>query len=144
MSASYERLLEEFYTSDRSKLEQVLQSDAKEILNDSSMKKLLKEFIVRIDKDSNFERNSMKAIRYFELLSTIENVEDFNREREEIKCFCSRRQGDLITAVVDESSLKRFVEVQKLKVYRKVDESSEYSDFKDYLKVKYQSRRRRR
>lgn len=144
MSASYERLLEEFYTSDRSKLEQVLQSDAKEILNDSSMKKLLKEFIVRIDKDSNFERNSMKAIRYFELLSTIENVEDFNREREEIKCFCSRRQGDLITAVVDESSLRRFVEVQKLKVYRKVDESSEYSDFKDYLKVKYQSRRRRR
>jgi hypothetical protein len=143
MSASYERLLEEFYTSDRSKLEQILQSDAKEILNDSSMKKLLKEFILRIDKDSNFEPNSMKAIRYFELLSTIENLEDFNRERDEIKCFCSRRQGDL-SAVVDESSLRRFVEVQKMKVYRKVDESSEYRGFKDYLKVKYQSRRRRR
>ena len=144
MSASYERLLEEFYTSDRSKLEQVLQSDAKEILNDSSMKKLLKEFIIRIDKDSNFERTSMKAIRYFELLSTIENVEDFNREREEIKCFCSRRQGDLITTVVDESSLRRFVEEQKDKAYKTVDGSSEYSDFKNYLKVKYQSRRRRR
>jgi hypothetical protein len=141
MSASYERLLEEFYTSDRSKLEQVLQSDAKEILNDNCMKKLLKEFIVRLDKDSNFEPNSMKAIRYFELLSTIQNLEDFNREREEIKCFCSR-QSDL--AVVDESSLNRFSEVQKMKVYRKVDESEEYRRFKDYLRVKYQSRRRRR
>jgi hypothetical protein len=142
MSASYERLLEEFYTSDRSKLEQVLQSDAKEILNDNCMKKLLKEFIVRLDKDSNFEPNSMKAIRYFELLSTIQSLEDFNREREEIKCFCSR-QSDL-DRVVDESSLNRFSEVQKMKVYRKVDEAYEYRRFKDYLRVKYQSRRRRR
>lgn len=142
MSASYERLLEEFYTSDRSKLEQILQSDAKEILNDNSMKKLLREFIARLDKDSNFEPNSMKAIRYFELLSTIQNPEDFNRELDEIKCFCSR-QGDLI-AVVDDSSLNRFLEVQKMKVYRKVDEAHEYRRFKDYLKVKYQSRRRRR
>ena len=142
MSASYESLLEEFYTSDRSKLEQVLQSDAIVILNDSSMKELLKKFIERIDKDSNFERKSMEAIRYFELLSTIENVEDFNREREKIQEFYSG-QNDLITAVVDESSLQRFVEVQKDKAYKTVDESSEYSDFQICLKVKCQSRRRR-
>ena len=106
------------------------------------MKNLLKEFILRIDRDSNFERNSMKAIRFFDLLSTIKNVEDFNREREKIQELYSG-QNDLITAVVDESSLQRFVEVQVLKVYRKVDESTEYSDFKNYLKVKYQQKERK-
>lgn len=102
---------------------------------------MLKEFIVRIDKDSNFEPNSMRAIRFFELLTTINKLEDFERDREELKCFCSR-ESDLIK-VVDESSLNHFVEVQKLKIYRKVDESYEYREFKEHLKIKYKTRRTR-
>lgn len=141
MSASYEKLLEEFYKSDKSKLETALESDAKEILNDTNMRSLLQEFILRIDKNSNFEPNSMKAIRYFELLVTIHNFEDFQRDMEELSNFVSR-ESDL-TDIVDDSSLHSFLQAQKLRAYRKVDDSLEYRRFKEYLKRKYQSRRRR-
>lgn len=139
MSASYERLIEEFYATDKSKLESALESDAKEILVDKNTRKLLQEFIVRLDKDSNIEPNSMRATRYLEVLLKVHNLEDFEREQEELKCLCPR-ESDL-RRVVDESSLNRFLEVQKMRVYRRVDDSHEYRKFKEYLKVKYQSRR---
>lgn len=139
MTASYERLIEEIYTSDRPKLESAIESDAREILNDANMRKLLREFIVRLDRDSNIEPNSMKAIKYFELLASVKNIEDFNQEQEQLKCFCSK-ESDLKKAV-DESSLNRFLRIQKMKCFRKVDDSFEYRKFKEYLKKKYQSRR---
>lgn len=139
MSASYERLIEELYTSDRAKLESTLESDAKEILNDSNMRKLLREFVVRLDRDSNIEPNSLKAVRYFELLASVHNMDEFNRDQEQLKHFCSK-ESDL-TKVVDDSSLNRFLRIQKMKCCRKVDESYELRKFKDYLKTKYQSRR---
>lgn len=139
MSASYERLIEELYTSDRAKLESAIESDAREILNDSNMRNLLREFVTRLDRDSNIEPNSMKAVRYFELLASVHNVEEFNREEEQLKCFCSK-ESDL-KKVVDDSSLNRFLRIQKMKCYRKVDDSYEFRKFKEYLKTKYQSRR---
>lgn len=142
MSASYERLIEEFYTADKSKLESALESDAKEIISDKNTRNLLKEFIIRLDKDSNFEPNSMRAVRYFELLSAIHSLEDFRRELEEIKCFCSN-ESDL-KKVIDDSSLNRFLEVQKLRIFRKVDDSHEYRRFKEYLRRKYHQSRRAR
>lgn len=140
MTASYEKLIEELYKSDKSKLETALESDAKEILNDERMRSLLKEFILRLDKDSNFEPSSMTSIRYFELLKTIDNLQDFHRELEEVKSFGSRDHH--LRKVVDESTLHRFVHRQKVKCYRNVDDSDEYNRFKEYLKNKYQSRRR--
>lgn len=142
MSASYERLIEELYTTDKSKLESALESDVKEILSDKNTRKLLKEFIIRLDKDSNIEPNSMKSIRYYEVLLRINNIEEFNQEQEELQCFC-HNQSDL-NKVVDDSSLNKFAEEQKLKIHRKVDESHEYRRFKEYLKTKYQTRRSRR
>lgn len=138
MTASYEKLIEELYKSDKSKLESALESDVKEILNDTSMRNLLREFIARLDKDSHFEPNSMRAIRYFEVLLRVSSLEDFNREREEIKCFCSREVE--VNRVTDESSLTRFLQVQKRRIYHKVDDSHEHRQFKEYLKHKYQSR----
>lgn len=140
MTASYEKLIEELYKSDKSKIETALESDAKEILNDLKMRSLLSEFIRRLDKDSNFEPNSMTAIRYFELLIRIQSLDDFNRELDDIKCFYSRHNE--LKKVDDDSSLHRFVHKQKSKIYRKVDDSSEYKRFKEYLKTKYQSSRR--
>lgn len=140
MTASYEKLIEELYKTDKTKLETALESDAKEILNDERMRSLLKEFIMRLDKDSNFEPSSMTSIRYFELLTTIESLQDFHRELEEVKCFGTRDQH--LIKVVDDSSLHRFLHRQKVKCYRRVDDSDEYGRFKEYLKIKYQSRRR--
>lgn len=138
MTASYEKLIEELYKSDKSKLESALESDVKEILNDTNMRNLLREFIARLDKDSNFEPNSMRAIRYFEVLLRVQSLEDFSREQEEIKCFCSREVE--VNRVTDESSLTKFLQVQKKRIYRKVDDSHEHRQFKEYLKHKYQSR----
>lgn len=138
MTVSYEKLIEELYKSDKSKLEATLESDAKEILNDSSMRKLLSDFIVRLDKDSNIVPNSLRAIQYYELLASVKSLEDFARDKEELKRFCSK-ESDLLK-VVDDSSLNRFLRLQKMKNYRKVDESYEYEKFKDYLKKKYQSK----
>lgn len=140
MTASYEKLIEELYKTDKTKLETALESDAKEILNDERMRSLLKEFILRLDKDSNFEPSSMNSIRYFELLATIDSLQDFHREVEEVKNFGPRDQH--LIKVVDDSSLHRFLHRQKVKCYRRVDDSDEYSRFKEYLKNKYQSRRR--
>jgi hypothetical protein len=141
LSASYETLIEALYTSDKPKLEAALESDAKEVLNDAKMRDLLKNYILRIDKDSNFEPQSMKAVRYFELLETIRTLEEYNQALESLKCFCTK-ESDLCK-VVDESSLRRFIQVQKRKIFRKIDESHEYSEFKADLKFKYQKRRRR-
>ena len=138
MSASYEKLIEEFYKADKSKLERALESDAKEILNDAVMRNLLHEYIVRLDKDTNFEANSMRAIRYFELLSSIHNLEDFQKNLEDLNNFCSN-ESDL--KIDDESSLHRFIHAQKHRTYRKVDESHEYRRFKEYLRRKYRTRR---
>lgn len=139
MTKSYEKLLEEFFTTDRWKLEQISVSDPKEILNDNGLKKLLKNFIERLDKDSFNKPNSLIAIENFDLLSTLQSLEDFSEKQDEIKCFCSR-QSDL-AAVVDESSLNRFVEVQKIKLYDEVGESYEYHQFKDYLSKKCKSKK---
>lgn len=138
MTASYEKLIEELYKSDKSKLEATIESDAKEILNDSSMRKLLADFIARLDRTSNIIPNSLKAIQYYELLASVKSLEDFNREKDELKRFCSK-ESDLLK-VVDESSLNRFLRLQKMKTYRKVDESYEYEKFKEYLKKKYQTK----
>lgn len=144
MTASYERLLEEFYTSDRAKLEHLIQSNAIEILNDENMRNLLKGFIERLDRDSNFETNSMKAVKYFEILITINTVDDLLLLRDEVENYCSRLSD--LTNVSDTSSLNLFIDDQKHKSYRDVDDSEEFSRFKDYLRHKYQnsSRRRRR
>lgn len=138
MTASYEKLIEELYKSDKSKLEATLESDAKEILNDPAMRKLLKDFIVRLDRESNIVPNSLKAINYYELLASVKNLEDFTREQEELKRYCAK-ESDL-GKVVDDSSLNRFLRLQKMKNVRKVDESYEYEKFKEYLKKKYQSK----
>jgi hypothetical protein len=143
MTASYERLLEEFYMTDRSKLEHLIQSNAIEILNDDNMRNLLRGFIERLDKDSNFETNAMKAVKYFEILITINTVDDLLRERDEVENYCSRL-SDLTNVLNDSSSLNQFVNDQKHKSYREVDDSDEFSRFKDYLRHKYQSSNRRR
>lgn len=105
------------------------------------MRNLLKEFIIRIDKDSNWEPNSMIACRYFELLSTIHSLEDFNSTTDQFNSF-GLSESDL-KEVTDDSSLHRFLRTQKVKCYRRVDDSIEYLRFKEYLKRKYQTRRRR-
>lgn len=145
MSSSYEERLKEFFTSGSSKQEQVAASDAKEILNDDKKKKLLKDFIERLDKDSSNKPNSWIAIEYFDLLSTIQNLEDFTREKEKIKDFYLP-QSELIAvaAVLDESTLNRFVREQKLMAYEEVGESYEYTEFKSYLAGKCKKKKKSR
>lgn len=140
MTASYEELLKEFFTNDRWKLEEVAVSDAKELLNDDKKRVLLKKFIERLDKDSSNRPNSWKAIDNFELLNKVQNLEDFNQEKDRIKKFCSPISD--LKAVVDESSLNSFVEVQKMKIYKRVDDSHEIQEFRDYLTRKKQAKNR--
>lgn len=137
MSKSYEKLIEELYATDKLRLESTLESDAKEILNDTKMRDLLQGYITRLDKNSHIEPNSLIAIRYFEALLRIHNLEDFKQEQYDLEDFCTNRY---LLKVVDDSSLHEFLEAQKLKIYRKVDESYEYRNFKDYLRKKYQAK----
>ncbi|CRL00770.1 CLUMA_CG014025, isoform A [Clunio marinus] len=140
MTASYEKLIEEMYTSERAKLESTLESDAKEILNDKKTRNLLKEFIVRLDRHSNFEPNSLRMIILFELIAPILTMDDFYQNQDELMWYCTN-ESDLIK-VNDETSLKAYLESQKFTIYKRVDESYEYRKFKEYLRMKYEKRRR--
>lgn len=147
MTASYERLLEEFYTSDRKKLEHLIESNAIQILEDANMRNLLSCFIDRLDRGSNFETNAMKAVKYFEVLSTINTINDLHAALDEVEKFCTKSRDQISSQVVDESTLNEFLHEEKRKTYHDIDDSDEFSRFKDYLRQKYQSsssRRRRR
>ena len=140
MSASYEKLIEEFYKADKSKLERALESDADQTLNDDGMRHLLKEYIRRLHKDSNLPIPAMRTIKYFELLSSVNNIEDFRRELEQLNNFSSKVR-DL--SLDDESSCSSFVKEQKKQTCLKIDGSDEYKKFKEHLRRKYRRRRHR-
>lgn len=148
MTTSYERLLEELYTSDKAKLEDLIESDARQILNDPNMRELLKGFIERLDPDRKFDPNAMKAVKYFETLSTISTLNDLQMRRDEVENFCSKLSD--LTNVVDEQTLNKFLDDERKKTHQEVDDSREFNEFfKPYLRQKYEkyqksSHRRRR
>lgn len=142
MTASYDRLLEIFCLSDKERLQHLIELDVIHILEDADTRNLFKGFIERLDRDSNFDTNAMKAVKYFDILSAINTLDDLRAVRDEVEKFCSKLSD--LTNVVDESTLNGFLHEQKKKTYRDVDDSDEYRRFKEYLRHEYQKPSRRR
>lgn len=98
------------------------------------------KFITKHNKDSKFDEDILRALECFKLLETIENLKTFEQQMESLKCNYSHDRD--LEGVVDRASAMGFIEKKKLKIVYEVEDSAEFTEFKDGLKKKYLSKKK--
>lgn len=89
------------------------------------------EFENFITTNTNFDAEILKVIRFFKLLITIRNVNDFSKNFEAIKRFDNTVNPNAGNNI---ASLKKNLDRKKKGIYKTVDDSDAYNvGFKDHL-----------